>query len=532
MTPQTRTLIWLELCNIFGLNVLRHSKTKADRKKLVFLFVSYSIVLLVLLGYMIGVSYTFIMFELADIIPTFLILIASLCIFFLGTLKAGSILFRKDSYEILCSLPITQAAIVISRLLRMYVEGIWITLAVLLPGFAVYAWFQHPSASFYLLGILSIIFVPCIPIISSILIGTLVTGIASRMKHKSLVSALLSLLAVLALLFALPQFSAQLVSIDGNMNQDALKALASFAAEWLKQIYPPATFMGTAIIEGNFLLFLILAGISLSLFAAATALITTCFHSICQKLHGTLARHNYHMEQLKETSILSALCKREFKRYFSSSIYVINTIIGPVMGVLFSGSLLFVDTELIATFLPASSDISDIAPFLLASIFCIMTSACVSISMEGKNFWIIKSLPLTTKNKLDAKLLMNLLLILPFYLITQILLTLALKPGLLSLFWQLIIPIIILLFSCTYGIAINLHFPVLNWENETGVVKQSTSAILGGLGAFFFSILCTACILLIPEPYTNLAKLGLCILILGITAWLYQHNNKIDLKQL
>ena len=68
MTSQTKTLIWLELCNIFGLNVLRHSKTKADKKKSVFLFVSYSIVLLVLLGYMIGVSYTFIMFELADII--------------------------------------------------------------------------------------------------------------------------------------------------------------------------------------------------------------------------------------------------------------------------------------------------------------------------------------------------------------------------------------------------------------------------------------------------------------------------------
>ncbi len=531
MKTPTKALFWLELCNIFGLNIFRHSKTKTIKKKSILMIASYSILFLVLLNYISGISYTFLLFGLGDVLPAFLITIASLPIFFLGSLKAGSVLFRKNGYDILCSLPISQTPIVLSRFLRMYVEGTLITFAVLLPGFAIYAWFEHPSLSFYLLGVLGILLTPCLPIIGATLLGALITGISSRMRHKSIASAILSLIAVLGLMFFLSQFSVQITSSDGTVNQEMLRELVFAITSGLKSIYPPAIWIGEAILEGDFLSFFIITGIVLLIFSVAMALVSACFHPICQALHGTIARHNYHMETLKETSVLSALYKKEFKRYFSSSVYVINTIIGPTMGVLFSGALLFVDTEKITDILPAS-DLVSLTPFLLAIIFCIMTASCVSISMEGQTFWIIKSLPLTTKNILDSKILMNVLLVLPFYVISQVLLTLALKPGLLSLLWQLIIPMLMLIFSFVYGITINLHFPVLNWENEVNVVKQSTSTILGGLGAFCFTIVCTACILIIPAPYANLAKLGICFLVLGITVLLYQHNNKFDLKQL
>ncbi len=532
MKTPTKPLIWLELCNIFGLNLLRHSKTKAVKKKSIIMVASYGILLLALFGYMSGISYTLVMLDLAEHIPAFLLTIASLFIFFLSTLKAGSVLFRKNGYDILCSLPITQASIVVSRFLRMYVEGTIITLAVLLPGFTIYAWSEQPSLSFYLLGILGALLVPCLPIVGATLLGALITGISSRMKHKSIVSAILSIFAALGIMLVLSQSSAQLTSTDGTINQEIFKKFISSMVSGLKLLYPPATWIGDAIIEGNLLSFLIITGITLLIFAAAAALISACFAPINQNLHGTFARHNYHMEQLKETSMLSALCKKEFKRYFSSSIYVTNTIIGPIIGVLFSGALLFVDTETITAYLPASYDLNSLTPFLLAAISCMMTASCVSISMEGQNFWITKTLPLTTKNILDAKILMNLLLVLPFYLISQVLITLALKPEPLSLFWQLTIPILMLLFSCVYGITINLHFPVLNWENEVNVVKQSTSTLLGGLGSFFFVILCMTCILFTPAHYAHLAKLGICILVLGITALLYQHNNQIDLRKL
>lgn len=77
-------------------------------------------------------------------------------------------------------------------------------------------------------------------------------------------------------------------------------------------------------------------------------------------------------------------------------------------------------------------------------------------------------------------------------------------------------------FSCVYGIAINLHFPVLNWENEISIVKQSTASLLGFAGAFLLTALCLLLLYLSPKEYTLLLKLLLCLLIPGATALLHK----------
>lgn len=152
--------------------------------------------------------------------------------------------------------------------------------------------------------------------------------------------------------------------------------------------------------------------------------------------------------------------------------------------------------------------------------------------MEGKEWWLAKSLPLPARTVLDAKLLMNLILILPFYLVSEVFLILALKPGLQDSFWMMVIPAVILLFACVYGITVNLHFPVLDWENEVSVVKQSASAVLGGMGGAVLAILGGAGACLVPEGYSGGYRAVLCVLLLGITCLMYRKNNRIDLREL
>lgn len=151
-----------------------------------------------------------------------------------------------------------------------------------------------------------------------------------------------------------------------------------------------------------------------------------------------------------------------------------------------------------------------------------MTTTATSISLEGKNWWIVKTLPLSAKAVMDAKILMNLLLMLPFYLVSEVLLILALRPGILDILWLFLIPAVIILFSCVYGLAVNLHFPVMDWENEASIVKQSLSATLGGMGGFVLSILCIVAIVFLPGAYVGLFKVGICIFLLGATAVLYR----------
>ena len=199
------------------------------------------------------------------------------------------------------------------------------------------------------------------------------------------------------------------------------------------------------------------------------------------------------------------------------------------MGCVLSGALLFTGTDTLKELLPLSIDMESMIPFLMAGVFCMMTTTATSISMEGKNWWILKSLPLSAKNILDGKILMNLLLILPFYFLSELFLIFALKPGAGELLWMILIPAEIILFSCVYGITVNLHFPVLEWESEVRIVKQSASAMLGGMGGFILALLCAVIVGVVPKEYTDYLKTGICVVILAATAVLYRINNRFDL---
>ena len=189
------------------------------------------------------------------------------------------------------------------------------------------------------------------------------------------------------------------------------------------------------------------------------------------------------------------------KRYFASSVYVTNTIIGPIMGVLLAIGVLVSGVEKLKEYIPLQTDLAGLLPFVLSCVLCMMPTTCSSVSLEGKQWWIVKSLPVSTQMIFDSKVLMNLILIAPFYLVSEVLLVIALKPVFLDTIWLVVIPAIFCVFACEFGITINLKFPVFNWENEVTVVKQSASALIGGLGGPVIIILCAVPVVMFPQSY-------------------------------
>lgn len=67
---------------------------------------------------------------------------------------------------------------------------------------------------------------------------------------------------------------------------------------------------------------------------------------------------------------------------------------------------------------------------------------------------------------------------------------------------------------------------------EVSVVKQSASAVLGGMGGAVLAILGGAGACLVPEGYSGGYRAVLCVLLLGITCLMYRKNNRIDLREL
>ncbi|MCM1189872.1 MAG: hypothetical protein NC541_11325 [bacterium] len=528
MLKQIRIMCRLELSNLFGWNVLRFSGDGKQKRRAAFTTGSWVLVALLIAFYMGIMSYSLILMNCGSAVPVYLTVVCGLLLFVSGLLKAGGLLFRREGYEILCSLPLTKAAVVTGRLCRMYVENLALTLAVMLPGLAVYARYLRPGAGFYLAALAAVWAVPLLPMAGAALLGGVIAGIASGMRRRGLVTAGLSVLFVIGVLYG----TARLSALEGNPDPELLQRMAETVTEVIGRIYPPAVWLGRALTKESPLWGLCWAAGSLAAFGGAAAGICVFFDGICRRLSRDSAKHDYRMGRQKANPLLTALWKREFRRYFSSGVYVTNTIIGPVLACVFSGVLLAGGKEALEGVLPGELGTGLLAPFALAAVLSMMMPACVSVSMEGKSWWILKSLPLSAKNILDGKLLMNLILVFPFWLVSEILLGLAFRPGPGELLWFLLIPAALTVFNCVFGLTVNLRFPVTEWDNEVAVVKQSISALIGGLGGLIPAFVGMVGAVLIPEEYSAVFPGAFCGAILLGAALLYRRNCKVDFGEL
>ncbi len=522
MMREIRLLTLLELRGLYGFNKFRHTKDKKEKRRYILLGVAWALLGAMIFFYTGLLVYGLSMIGLSKIVPALLAMIASLIILFFGIFKAGGAIFGGRGDEML-SFPIRQFSIVASRFLSMYFQDIILTLAVFLPGAAVYGWCARPGAGFYIALIPEIIVLPLLPLAISTALGALITAVSARMKHRSIVQTILGVglvLIVLPLSFTSGQM-AESITIEMIFN------LAGTINGLIENTYPPAAWFGAGV-QGDWGRMILLVAVSLAAAVAMIAIVARYFADIRRRLNATNARHDYHMGAQKSSGLMRALYRREFKRYFSSSTYVTNTIVGPIMACMMSAAALFADVGVLAAVLPV--DLAAIAPFLLAAVFTMMTTTAVSISMEGKQVWIIKTLPVPTKAILDSKILLNLSLMAPFFIISEILLAIALKPDPLDMLWMILIPALLILFAVVAGISINLKLHSFDWEKEEAVVKQSGSSALGGFAGFLVSLTCGAAAMLLP--WGAAVRIAMCILLAAVTWILYQANNRVGLHTL
>jgi ABC-2 type transport system permease protein len=149
--------------------------------------------------------------------------------------------------------------------------------------------------------------------------------------------------------------------------------------------------------------------------------------------------------------------------------------------------------------------------------------------LEGKQWWIVNTLPIRAKELLDSKLLMNLTVTGPFCLIASLLVVIGQKADIMEATWIFLVPIVAMLFSVVFGQTVNLKLAVFDWENEVSIVKQSASAFVGGIVPFFVMMPLTMGTMMIPAKYLNVCMFAFCVVIGIITVLLYRKNSKVNL---
>jgi ABC-2 type transport system permease protein len=438
-------------------------------------------------------------------------LTAGTLISFMTTLTtANGYLFRSNDFDMLMALPVKPRTIFASKLFYLLLIN-YVTLFVLyLPTVIVYAVYNPTDLVFWILSLPVFLLMPLAIITIASLLSYLIGFITSKFRYKNFLSLILTLFFLVFIMYISFQTSA-IEENPGKYAQDINQLLNKLRVGDL--IYKS--------LLGDWLSLLIFIAISTLPFYGFVYLVGRSYAKASMRTRGAYVRKNFKMTTLKKSTQNRALFKREIKRYFSSNIYVMNTLVGPVLTTILL-VIMAINMKPILKELPIDASIQGMIPFGLTAMFSFMlgitsTTSC-SLSMEGKQFWIIRTAPVQEKQIFNAKIFLNLLVTIPFIVINVIIANFIIEINIIDSIFMLIIPSLLAFYMSVSGLFLNILFPRFDIENETKIVKQSVSVLLTMLSGFLGSAMVLVPGIIVVNNTSNIL-LGYLIL-LGIEALL------------
>lgn len=141
-----------------------------------------------------------------------------------------------------------------------------------------------------------------------------------------------------------------------------------------------------------------------------------------------------------------------------------------------------------------------------------------SISLEGNYFSMLKTLPVSNSLILLSKIIMSNLIVVTSFLAGDLIFFISYKVNITDTIFITLISIILPVFMSIINLFVNLKFPKINANNETEVVKQSTSSFISSVIGMFLSIILIGLVFILDS---FILRIMLCIilLILSFIIW-------------
>lgn len=452
------------------------------------------------MAYEIGMSLTAINMQKILIIMAFLI--SSVMIFMQVFFSAFNILFKTKDYEQLASLPIKQITIILSKLVSFLIFCYVFSAVFFIPISVMYFVFQ----GFNLIGLMFTIFgyllLPLFPMFIGILFSFLINALTVRLKSKNIINLIIFFTLFVAI-FLLSQKTNDIILNVINNSQTVYNSMLN--------IYFPNIFIGKAIIYSDFLNFVFYVLISV----VPVGLLTWLFSWKYKKINSFFsqsAKTKNVKYVAKSNNVTNALLRKEFTRLFSSPMILLNTCIGPIMLIIFA----------IMSFGDVYSQINSLYNgFILILIIVPATNFLANptsstFSLEGKNFWLLKNLPIKLKDIIMGKILAMFIIFVVPNVIGIVLLSIALKLSILEILIMSLLCLVSIILSALIGLIINLKKCNINWSNEILVVKQSASALINLVIGMAISILPTIIYIYLLQSFVHQLIYGAILVVFYI----------------
>ena len=428
-----------------------------------------------------------------------------------------STLYQAKDNDLLLSLPVPPSKILTARLSGVFAIGLMYELIVMIPALIVFFLKAKVTVAGGVFALLAPFILSVFVLALSCILGFAVAAVSSKLKRKNIITVILSLVFLAAYYYVYSQAYKMLEIILANPQK---------VANGVKNALYPFYCMGRGT-DGDLLSMLIFTGIMAALFVLVYLVLARSFLRLATANRGT-AKKKYKEKTAKRGTADSALLQKELRRFLGSPTYMLNCGLGIVFMLIAAVALLIKGAALREMIYGMFEGYLHLIPLLCAAAVCTITSMCdmtaPSVSLEGKNLWLVQVLPLNAFQPLKAKLKLHLYLTLP----PAVLLTLTVE-WVFRLQWGECLLLLVTVaafvwFMALAGLFFNLKMPNLTWTNEIVPIKQSMSVTLALFGGWV--VVLAFCLLYyalrnLLTPMVFLAAAAVLLIVLSAVLYRY-----------
>lgn len=435
-------------------------------------------------------------------VPMFALIVmcvALLLIMFTSFMKVKGTLFGSKDYEMLKALPIKKSSILTAKLVDIYFSEFKFSLLALLPTLIIICMY-YASVLGILIIISAIFFLPAFPILVFGILSILTHLVFSKFKYGTLVSSILymAIFVGIYLLIYIP-------------NDDQKINIFNNTAEVFKYVYFPLLFVRDSLIDGSVSGLFIYLGINIALLAIAGLLFVLTYDAV-NRLSESKKYKAYSEMEYKVEGVTKALIKKDFSYIFSSFQLMINSLIGPVMSIV----MIFIanmsskaNVEDPETARMVTLYVGSVMIPMIAFMYGITPYTSFAFAGDSKTFWIVKTLPLRSKDVVLPKIIVSLILTTPFAIAAGIIAGFVYELDVVSFILTPIFLIIFNLFVTILGTVFNIRKPLQNYKTEVEAIKRGGSTLY----MMLTSLLAVAIFITLSIVFVMFVELYLAIII-------------------
>lgn len=386
-------------------------------------------------------------------------------------------LYQAKDNELLLSMPVKPWVILFVRMTGVFAMGLLYELIVMVPVLMKYFMVVGLQPAAVVGSVLVTLLIGLFILTLSCVLGWCVAFISSKTKQKSIVVVILSLafMAAYYYVYGMAYEVIQHIIANPGVIGRAVKSSAY-----------PLYHLGLAA-EGKATSLLVVSALVLVLLALVCLVLARSYMKIVTTNKGG-AKAKYVQKDEKAGSLKSALLRKEMKRFLGSPNYMLNCGLGIVM-MLIAAVVLLVKMDAVAHVLKQMFGRKTEYSAMLACVaLCTLSTmndmTAPSVSLEGKNIWLLQVFPVSGWQVLCAKLKLHLWLTLVPVMLLTVCVEVVLRP---EAVFAILIPVVVglyVLMMALLGLFCNLMLPNLDWTNEIVPIKQSMSTMLALFGGW------------------------------------------------